>query len=127
MTEDIKNKINAEAEKYANKDFFNKSSWEYNNQYNSFKDGYSLASAEIEELKKEVQQLRQWKAEAISVTPDMQAIGKALNIQLGASVYDKILPEILRLKTLLQVQVTGNCSCENCADIWNKYKIEHNV
>ncbi len=56
--------------------------------------GYSLAEQEIAELER-------WKREAIAVMPDYQAIGKALNIKLGESVHDKILPEITRLKELI--------------------------
>lgn len=46
----------------------------------------------------ELEALRRWKAEAIEVMPDMQAIGKALDIQLGESIHDKILPGIEKLK-----------------------------
>jgi hypothetical protein len=34
----------------------------------------------------------------ISVTPDMQAIGRALNVPLGHSIHDKILPGIEALR-----------------------------
>lgn len=49
-------------------------------------------------LKKEIEELKSWKQSAISVMPDMQAIGKALNVPLGQSVHDKILPGIEKLK-----------------------------
>lgn len=49
--------------------------------------GYSLALPEIKALK-------EWKESAMNVMPDYQAIGKALNVPLGQSVHDKILPEL---------------------------------
>lgn len=48
--------------------------------------------------KQELDELREWKRQAIEVMPDMQAIGKELNIKLGESVHDKILPGIIKLK-----------------------------
>jgi hypothetical protein len=45
----------------------------------------------------EVVELRAWKAQAIACTPDWQAIGKALNLRLGTSVSDQVLPAILNL------------------------------
>lgn len=50
-----------------------------------------------EESKEEVEQLRSWKAQALACTPDWQAIGKALNLRLGTSVSDQVLPAILSL------------------------------
>lgn len=46
----------------------------------------------------ELNELRAWKAEAMACTPDMQAIGEELHVNVGQSVYDKILPGIRRLK-----------------------------
>jgi hypothetical protein len=48
-------------------------------------------------LDKERQELRAWKAHALACTPDWQAIGKALNLRLGTSVSDQVLPGILNL------------------------------
>ncbi len=42
----------------------------------------------------ELEQLRQWKKEAIAVMPDFQKIGKLLGLKLGESVNDKIIPFI---------------------------------
>lgn len=46
----------------------------------------------------ELEALRRWKAEAIEVMPDMQAIGKALGLRIDESIHDKILPGIEKLK-----------------------------
>ena len=51
-------------------------------------------------LLNELQQLRDWKESAISVMPDYQALGKEMNVPLGESVHDKILPYIRKLKAL---------------------------
>lgn len=75
----------------------------------------------------EIEELRSWKASAIKVMPDMQAIGKALRIGLGQSVHDKILPGIGRIKTLLKKQVTGGCNCEGCQQLWEQYEKENNL
>ena len=48
-------------------------------------------------IEAERDELKAWKESAISVTPDMQAIGKALNVKLGESIHDKILPGINNL------------------------------
>ena len=39
-----------------------------------------------------------WKESAMKVMPDFQAIGSALDVGLGQSVHDKILPGIIALK-----------------------------
>jgi hypothetical protein len=46
--------------------------------------------------------LQAWKESAISVTPDMQAIGNAIGVRLGESIHDKILPAIESLKKQLE-------------------------
>lgn len=45
----------------------------------------------------QLEELKRWKAEALSVMPDMQAIGKAIGVPLGQSIHDKILPAIQQL------------------------------
>lgn len=52
----------------------------------------------VDSLLRELEVLRRWKAEAIEVMPDMQAIGKALGLRIGESIHDKILPGIEKLK-----------------------------
>lgn len=52
----------------------------------------------IEEKDNELVELREWKQQAMSVMPDYQAIGKELNIKIGESIHDKILPGIMMLK-----------------------------
>lgn len=55
----------------------------------------------VQELQAELAQLRRWKAEAMEVMPDFQAIGKALGVPLGATVHDKILEGIQALQSVL--------------------------
>ncbi len=50
-----------------------------------------------EEGDKELEQLRQWKKEAIAVMPDFQKIGQLIGVKLGESVHDKIIPFIEKL------------------------------
>jgi hypothetical protein len=52
----------------------------------------------LNKLLPELERLKDWKESAISVMPDLQAIGKALNVPLGQSIHDKILPGIEALK-----------------------------
>ncbi len=52
----------------------------------------------IEKLQEENKELRAWKESAISVMPDYQEIGKLLNVPLGQSVHDKIIPAIKGLQ-----------------------------
>jgi vacuolar-type H+-ATPase subunit I/STV1 len=54
-------------------------------------------AAEVERLRGEREALQAWKDSALACTPDWQAIGKALNLQLGTSVSDQVLPGILNL------------------------------
>jgi hypothetical protein len=49
---------------------------------------------DLAELHRENAELKAWKAEAISIMPDYQAIGA----ELGASIHDKILPAIETLQ-----------------------------
>jgi hypothetical protein len=57
-----------------------------------------FASQQCAEKDKEIAELKAWKESMISVTPDMQAIGRALNVPLGHSIHDKILPGIEALR-----------------------------
>lgn len=43
---------------------------------------------------KEIEELREWKRQAIEVMPPLQEIGKATGVKLGESIHDKILPYI---------------------------------
>lgn len=47
----------------------------------------------------ELRDLRRWKEEALQVMPDFQAIGKLLNVPLGGSVSEQIIP---RIKALIE-------------------------
>lgn len=47
-------------------------------------------------------ELQAWKAEALAVMPDFQAIGQALGVPLGEAVHDRILPGILALQAQLK-------------------------
>jgi hypothetical protein len=46
----------------------------------------------------ELEQLRQWKAEAIKVMPDFQKIGQLIGVKLGESVHDKIIPYLGKMQ-----------------------------
>jgi hypothetical protein len=80
-------------------------------------------------------ELKAWKKSAISIMPDYQAIGKLLELPLGASVDDKILPAIEQLakmrkeiETLMDImRVLFDCtlpgkSLEEKNAEWNKFK-----
>lgn len=83
----------------------------------------------IGERNKEIERLKAWKQSAISVMPDMQAIGKALNIPLGQSVHDKILPGIERLNGLIRIAFdkSNMWRGESKEKIWNEFKKENNL
>jgi hypothetical protein len=51
--------------------------------------------------REKVRELKEWKESALMVMPDYQAIGKALGLQLGESVHDKILPAIQKVQPLV--------------------------
>lgn len=57
---------------------------------------------EIERLQNENKRLQAWKDSALAVeaTWDEQAVGRALNVGLGQSIRDKILPSIKNLRTV---------------------------
>ena len=62
------------------------------------RDEAKVLKAEIVQLADERDALAAWKKSAISVTPPLQEIAKALGVPLGESIHDKILPGILALK-----------------------------
>lgn len=47
-------------------------------------------------LERERNELRRWKAEALSVMPPLQEIGQEIGVPFGQSIHDKILPELVR-------------------------------
>jgi len=61
----------------------------------------SRAEAEVESLRKELAEARAWKERMIAVCPPLQEIGRELNVGLGDSIHDKILPGIVALKRSL--------------------------
>ena len=93
--------------------------------------------AEIESLKKERDELKAWKESAMKIMSPMQPIGHAMNVGLGESIHDKILPYIEslkaeneRLKVLIKKAWFGNgmdCECETCTEHFNKFKTENNL
>jgi hypothetical protein len=52
----------------------------------------------LKEAGQELEELRAWKESAMKVMPDFQEIGKLLNIPLGTSVSEQIIPKIKELK-----------------------------
>lgn len=86
-------------------------------------------------LKEENERLKDWKESAMNVMPDFQEIAKLLNVPLGESVHDKIIPGIKKqqsrikelerptsdaveepLYTELFLGETGNTMTVNCFD-----------
>jgi hypothetical protein len=57
------------------------------------------SNCELSELLEENQQLKKWKQEAMTVFSqiDLQEIGKLLNIKLGTSVSEQLLPKFIEL------------------------------
>lgn len=55
-------------------------------------------------LAAKVKELEAWKKEAISVMPDLQAIGKELGLEIGDTVHDKILPALKKRRVLIERQ-----------------------
>lgn len=62
----------------------------------------NAANPAMEYLVLKVKELEAWKQSAIATTPDMQAIGKEMDLKLGETVHDKILPFIKNLKQELE-------------------------
>ena len=52
---------------------------------------------ELAALRQQLADALAWKESAISVTPDMQEIGRLLSVGLGESIHDKIVPGIEQL------------------------------
>jgi hypothetical protein len=52
----------------------------------------------LKEAGQELEELRAWKESAMKVMPDFQEIGKLLDIPLGTSVSEQIIPKIKELK-----------------------------
>lgn len=48
----------------------------------------------IDQQRKQIEELERWKKSALAVMPDFQEIGKLLDIPIGESVHDKIIPAI---------------------------------
>lgn len=53
-------------------------------------------------LKKQIEELEGWKKSALAIIPDLQEIGKLLNLPLGESVHDKIIPAIKSMQQRIQ-------------------------
>jgi hypothetical protein len=60
----------------------------------------------------EIADLKRWKAEAVAVMPPMQEIGKALGINPGHFIHDKILPGIVALKEKINELTMDNMTQE---------------
>jgi len=64
----------------------------------------TISRRSCEVLQRELEELRKWKESALSVTPPLQDIGRALGLTLGASIHDKILSGIQALQALQSAQ-----------------------
>ena len=60
-----------------------------------------FADALLEDKEREIAELKDWKKQAIDFENewDEQAVGKALNVQLGQSIRRSILPKIIELQS----------------------------
>lgn len=58
--------------------------------------GMVVESRFVRPIEQELADLRRWKAEALSVMPPLQEIGREIGATLGQSIHDKILPELIR-------------------------------
>lgn len=67
-------------------------------------EGFKVQAGIILEQEERIKELEAWKESALSVMPDMQAIGKAIGVGLGQSVHEKILPAIKRLKDMIRLR-----------------------
>jgi hypothetical protein len=52
----------------------------------------------LKEKEKECEELKAWKESMLNVMPPIQEIGQVINVKLGESIHDKILPFIEELK-----------------------------
>ncbi len=77
----------------------------------------------IEKLQEENKALKAWKESAISVMPDYQEIGKLLNVPLGQSVHDKIIPAIKKLQQENEILI-GKCNAIESACLRREEEIE---
>ena len=68
----------------------------------SIEEGMPCLRNQIEQLRAENEELRQWQEDARSTDPPRQEIAKELGIPWGASIHDKILPRIRSLKKQVQ-------------------------
>lgn len=64
--------------------------------------GMSSLQDRIDILEAENKELRAWKAAAIVATPDWQAVGRVLNLNLGDSVPDMLLDTVEDLRQQLR-------------------------
>jgi len=80
--------INKEAGKMQKEHFINGAKWQQ-----------EQINCELSELLEENQQLKKWKEEAMTVfsQTDLQKIGKLLNIKLGTSISEQLLPKLIEL------------------------------
>lgn len=73
------------------------SSWHGRHQLSPIQQQINADAETIKGLQDELEELRQWKRQAIEVMPPYQEIGKLIGVKLGESIHDKILPAIERL------------------------------
>lgn len=69
------------------------------------------------ELERKIATLERWKTDALSVMPPLEDIAKELNVPLGVPIYDKILPGIRELKSLLATAIGKLDKMRRCVEI----------
>lgn len=73
--------------------------------------------------------LQEWKESAMSIMPDLQAIGKLLNIPVGESIHDKIIPGIARLKNIIEKIYKSNSPYTggHLERNWHRFATDNNL
>ena len=74
----------------------------------------------IQPLQNQLKEVKEWKRQAIEVMADFQAIGRAINVPLGQSVHDKILPTITSLQSEVERLSKENEEAIQQRDYWHQ-------
>ena len=92
----IPKEIQDKIDEYVNRQKMHVSSEGLENMRTDIQFGYQLAT-DGREQEKELDELKAWKERAMEVMSPIQEIGEVMNVKLGESIHDKILPFIREL------------------------------
>jgi hypothetical protein len=88
-------------------------------RYEAKKKEIAALTAELTALRSQLSEAQAWKESMLAVTPDMQKIGKLLNVKLGESVHDKIIPGIEKLQQeVAEAQENYEKVWDECSLFW---------